>query len=187
MGNVKLLIMLRDPVERAFSHWKMVEARGMYGNTPRYFHAIVMEETTHIRYILNKLNTTRLSLMTNDFQSTNKKNLKELLYENLYEEFEKLHLREYVFRGLYGMMLEQWKRVFPAEQIYIINSEQFFNNMEVELDEVVKFLNLKDRAVDWKKIVNEYASQYQHKYIPNEKGLNSQIKILPETKLLLNE
>ncbi len=53
------------------------------------------------------------------------------------------YYQSYVFRSLYHDQLHRWLRLFPREQLMIIQSEIFFENTAETMNKVVEFLGLK--------------------------------------------
>ena len=70
-----------------------------------------------------------------------------------------------VFEGLYYVHLLNWLCNFPPENILIINSEEFFANSSVILDQVVQFLGLKQlQWHEYEQITNKVYNEgnYSH-------------------------
>lgn len=114
--NVKLIVMLRDPAKRAFSHYKM-ERRNGQDPLSTFEEAIEKEyERTHEETV--KLNN-------NPF------------YKSIpHRKFA------YAARGLYYEQINNWLKYFDKSQFYFIKAEEFYANPQHEFNEVCKFLNL---------------------------------------------
>ena len=52
------------------------------------------------------------------------------------------YFKSYVFRSLYHDQLHRWLRLFPRQQLMIIQSESFFENEAELMNEVTEFLGL---------------------------------------------
>ncbi|MFN2470720.1 MAG: sulfotransferase [Gaiellaceae bacterium] len=114
--RVRLVALLRDPVHRAYSHyWHEVE---------RGFEPLTFEEAI-------EREQERLGLET-----------ERILADPTHESFKHRHY-SYLARGLYADQLEGWKSVFPAEQMLVLSSEEFFADPETSFRRVLNFLELR--------------------------------------------
>ena len=104
--NIKLIVLLRNPVKRAYSHYCMaIEMEGVEGHAQRSFEELVRKD-------LDDLSQVHPNLSADQFQ----------------EYADQLPLQHgchsYVGRGLYCFQLELWLRVFPRSQILILSLDQ---------------------------------------------------------------
>jgi len=113
--NVKLIVILRNPVDRAYSHYQMEFANK---NENFLFEEILKEEPKRLNGEFEKL--------TND--------------EN-YDSLEYPH-RAYLATGHYAEHLKRWFKYFPREQFLIIKNEEFLSDISKGYNEVLDFLNL---------------------------------------------
>ena len=113
--NVKLIVMLRNPVDRAYSYYHM-KVRNGYEQLS-FEEAIDKEEE-------------RLS-----------GRLDEMLQNDKYFSFSRQHY-SYLARGIYVEQLKTWMDIFPKDQFLILNSEDFYRKPEISLDKVFEFLNI---------------------------------------------
>lgn len=111
----KIIILLRDPVDRAYSHYHH-EIR--MGKEDLSFDEAIAAEPSRIAGEVQR------------FQA-----------EPFYEGFNYQHFT-YLERGLYANQISTWLRYFRADQILVLSSEQFFRNPAVEYRRVLKFLDL---------------------------------------------
>ena len=113
--NVKLIAILRNPIDRAYSNWKMETTFG-YENLP--FAEGVKEEENRIGKEIEKI------------------------LEN--ESYWSLPLFRYSYleRGKYAKNLKSWFEIFPKEQILIISSEDFDSKPQETVNNIFQFLNL---------------------------------------------
>jgi hypothetical protein len=111
----KLIVLLRDPVARAHSHYQHEVARG--------FESLSFEEAIDRE-------PERLAEET-----------KRLLAEPLYNSFSHQH-HSYLARGRYVDQLRTWRSLFPAEQLLVLSSEQFFAEPDRAFQRVLDFLEL---------------------------------------------
>jgi hypothetical protein len=114
-GEASLL--LRDPVQRAYSHHQHEVARG--------FETLSFEEA--IRAEPERLAGER----------------ERLLAEPFYHSFAHQH-HSYLARGHYDEQLATWRSLFPDRQILVLSSERFFAEPDRTFRQVLDFLGLPD-------------------------------------------
>lgn len=115
LPDVRILAMLRDPVERAYSAWKHEHARGY--ETEQFERALELEDQ-------------RLAGQ-----------VERMLADPDYQSFSHRH-HAYVRRGQYAEQLSRLGEVFPAGQIHVIESEAFFEQPELTYSGILDFLGL---------------------------------------------
>jgi len=103
LPNVKLIMLLRDPVERAWSHYKYEVAQKCELLS---FEEALDEEERRLRGEESKIKANPL------YKSPN------------------LFCHSYLKKGEYADQLERWYNVFPKEQILILKSEHLFGNYQ---------------------------------------------------------
>ena len=113
---IKLIVMLRNPVDRAYSHFMMQKNRGI---EPLTFEEAMEAESERIADEEKKI--------------INNTNYKSLTHQQ----------RSYIARGKYYSQLKQWLEYFSLDQFLFIKSESFFNDPLKELSRVYSFLNIK--------------------------------------------
>lgn len=114
--EVKLIVMLRDPVARAFSHYQMSVQQGH--ETLSFGEAVAAEP--------ERLQRERDLLGPDDAFSSGPSH----------------RYHSYLLRGHYAEQLERWFTHFPREQFLILSSETFFKNPSETYHDVLGFLNL---------------------------------------------
>jgi hypothetical protein len=120
--DVKLVAMLRDPVERAYSAYKHELARG-FETEPSFLRALELEDE-------------RLE------------GEEERIREDTgYHSFSHRH-HAYARRGQYAEQLERVFAHFPREQLHVVQSESFFARPESEFAALLRFLELKPWTPD---------------------------------------
>jgi len=115
LPDVRILAMLRDPVERAYSAWKHESARGF--ETEPFERALALEDE-------------RLAGEVERIRS-----------EPGYYSFSHRH-HAYARRGQYAEQLKRLQEHLPAHQIHVVESEAFFERPEETYVEVLDFLAL---------------------------------------------
>ena len=117
MPDAKIIVMLRNPVDRAYSHYQH-SVRFKFETLP-FEKAIDQEE--------KRLEGEREKMLKNEISNS-----------VTYEKFS------YLRRGIYVDQLKVWMNQFPREQFLIIKSEDFYQNTPERFGEVLSFLGLND-------------------------------------------
>jgi hypothetical protein len=115
LPGVKLIALLRDPVERAHSHYQHERARG--------FEELSFEEAI-------EREPERLA-----------GELEKMLADPSYNSFSYQH-HTYLARGRYADQLEVWYSLFPKEQILVLRSEDLFADPDRTYREALAFLGV---------------------------------------------
>ncbi len=116
LPEVKLIVLLRDPVTRAYSHYQHNRRKG---REPLSFSDAVEREAERTAGELERL-----------------------LAEPEYLSFAHQHYT-YVERGHYEEQLRRYAEVFPRESLLILKSESFFDHPAVQWERLVRFLELR--------------------------------------------
>lgn len=126
LPNVKIIVMLRNPVDRAYSHYQM-EFNNK--NEDLSFEDAMSEEPNRIKGEIEKLEKN---------PSYNSKNFPH---------------RAYVDSSKYVNQLEKWFEYFPIEQFHFVKTEDFKINPSKIYNETLEFLGLpKHELGEYKKI-----------------------------------
>ena len=120
MPDVRLIVMLRDPAARAYSHHQHEVARG--------FETLPFDDA--LRQEGDRLAGEE----------------KRLCDDPGYYSFNHQHYG-YVARGRYVDQLRRWLALFPQEQILIIDSGDFFAHPEAAYRDALAFLGLRDKPL----------------------------------------
>ena len=116
LPSAKLIVILRNPVERAYSEFHYTVALGL--ELTENFEDVIKSELKRI-------------------EIGNKK--PELKIENTnYKHFTFSHLRD----GLYAQHLERWLKFFSKEQLLVLHTKDLYTNLDQTLAETFEFLNL---------------------------------------------
>lgn len=115
LPHVRIVAMLRDPVERAFSAWKHEHARGFDDET---FERALVRESERTAGEVDKM-----------------------LADPRYESHAHRHY-SYGARSDYVPQLREYYQRFPAEQIHVMYSESFFAEPEAEFKDLTDFLEV---------------------------------------------
>ena len=120
----KVIILLRDPIERFQSNFRM---------RVRFNFTTIREISTLVNKELNNLYTLfrYRKVNMNDLNA----NLNKLLC--LYRP-----TRSYIYEGMYYVHLHNWLCNFPSENILILNTEEFLNKTKIIFSQVLDFVGL---------------------------------------------
>jgi hypothetical protein len=116
LPGTKLVVMLRDPVERAFSAWKHESARGFEHES--FERALELEDERLAGEV---------DRMRGDIR---------------YESVPHRH-HSYRHRGHYAEQLERAFALFPPEQVHVVSSEAYFERPAREYLKLLSFLGLR--------------------------------------------
>jgi hypothetical protein len=117
LPDVKLIVLLRNPVDRAFSHFWHQAKRGFEDLS---FEEAVAAEPARLQGELEKV-----------------------LADERYVSFERHH-HSYLARGRYAEQLEGWMERFPRDRFLVERSEDFFADPSTVYGRVLEFLELPD-------------------------------------------
>jgi hypothetical protein len=139
--RVKLIALLRNPVERAYSqYWIEVKA----GFETLSFEEAIRTEDERIAAELEK--------MQRD----------EHYYSHSFRHFS------YLTRGRYAEQLQNWLRYYPREQMLILKSEDLYSNPEGTLKRTLEFLGVTQVELqeEYKNYRRPSKKGYRNKVVP---------------------
>jgi len=113
--NAKIIVLLRNPIDRAYSHYNVRERRAKENLT---FEQALAAEEQRLR-----------------------PELERMLADEYYYSFA-YQLFSYQWRGHYAEQLEKWFVYFPRNKFLILKSEDMFADPQRTFDEVLAFLGL---------------------------------------------
>lgn len=114
MPHAKLLVLLRNPVDRAYSHYHHQVRLGLETLS---FEDAIEQEAERLVGEFEKI------LADDEYYSFN--------YQNY----------SYLARGMYAAQLERWFKHFPREQFLILSSRDFLQQPAHELQRVLDFID----------------------------------------------
>lgn len=113
--RIKSVMLIRNPVSRAFSHW---QERTLNGVEPLSFSdALAAEEERTVGELERMLSDPEYYSFAHDWYS-------------------------YRARGVYLPQLENWRAVFPDDQLLVLRSEELYTDTQGTFDRVCKFLGI---------------------------------------------
>jgi hypothetical protein len=131
LPHVKLIILLRNPVDRAYSHYQMNRRLGIERAS---FQTAITKEMARLH--------SQHSQSGFDQQP----------------DHEAIAHFSYLARGVYIDQINRWRCYYPEDQVLIIFSEDFFRDPQGNLDKVFQFLNLPSMGLEHLKRFN--AAEY---------------------------
>jgi hypothetical protein len=136
LPKVKLIVILRNPIDRAFSHYQ----DNLKKNQEDYsFEDAIKNEKSRL------------------------KGEKEKMIENPRYNSRNYWLFSYLSKGIYYEQLEQWFKIFPKKQFLILETNQLKSNYQEVLNEVFNFLDIPtiEMGILDKKNVGKYEKMNQ--------------------------
>jgi hypothetical protein len=118
LPDARIIALLRDPVQRALSHYNHNLRLGIESRT--FEDALEQEAKT--------IGPDLLQLMSNPSAPIGRNLLKY----------------SYIERGRYGHQLERWMRVFDRRQFLILKSDDLFHNTDETYQRILAFLRLRE-------------------------------------------
>lgn len=115
LPQVKLIALLRNPVDRAYSHYHHEVRKG--------FESLSFEDAIEREQERLRIETVKM------------------LEDENYYSFNHRHY-SYLSRGIYVDQLRVWMRFFSREQILILKSEDFYEHPPSVIKRIVEFLRL---------------------------------------------
>ncbi|HEX5003127.1 MAG TPA: sulfotransferase domain-containing protein [Bacteroidia bacterium] len=125
--DVKLIALLRNPIDRALSNYQHMVRLGI--ETQSLEKALELEES-------------RIAGERD-----------KLIQDPCYYSYNHHHF-SYINRGIYHKELEPWFDIFPREQLLINSSEQFYEEPDKVFSSVVRFIGLNDWSPEQFKAFN---------------------------------
>jgi len=122
--NIKLIVVLRNPVDRTYSHYHLSKQ----SNENREFRKVIEED-------MENISTWNIDQKNDDYFSNQVQNSK-------------------IARGFYHEQLVPWYDIFSKEQIMIIPSEKLASETQHTLKDVFEFLGLPEYNIKNTKKVN---------------------------------
>jgi hypothetical protein len=116
LPDVRLIVLVRNPVDRAYSHFHLMKRKGL--EKLSFAKAVAAEER-------------RLA------------GVEERLREEPAFRSKAHRHHSYLARGLYAEQLERWFAVFPRERFLILRAEDFFADTAEVYSDVLDFLELR--------------------------------------------
>jgi len=156
--NVKLIVLLRNPIDRAYSHYQHSVLSGVE-KLP--FEQAIKKESERISKSFEELKNDNNSY--NDNFASYYMKLMTFKIKN-YFSFSYLH------SGKYYEHLKNWMEIFPKKQFLIIKSEDFYDHPKNIFKRVQDFLDLPNYEL------RNYKRHWEIKYNPMNDNLRKTLK-----------
>jgi hypothetical protein len=151
LPGLKIFALLRNPVDRAYSHFMMSKMAGLENECT--FEEIIRREMDEIPELLAAHERGFLSTGSDSkpcYSTIDGTPIQVAKHEQGWPErwlrgdldLRDFYYQSYVFRSLYHDQLHRWIRLFPRRQLMIIQSESFFENKAETMNAVAEFLGL---------------------------------------------
>jgi hypothetical protein len=142
-NKVKLVVLLREPIERAYSAWHMYQRFNHWGNEQKHqflknreFSNRCEQDQKNAEYFLKLLWAKKFP----SFESMVEEDLRNIQFENI--SFIGL-----VNRGLYIQQILNYLKYFKRNQIYILSSAALLADKQLQLQRIFNFLEIEQP--DW--------------------------------------
>ena len=136
--NIKLIVVLRNPVTRAISEYVQGQWRKKRFIDSSNFPNTI---TNHSKPITSTLSSS--SSLSGITKLTDSQRFEQMLYDKRYKNHTIKSNWAVVRNGIYIQHLKQWLKFFPRENFLFINGEKLIQEPSVELNKLQLFLNLK--------------------------------------------
>lgn len=127
LPNIKLVLLLRNPIARAFSHYQ--------GNLRKGHEELSFEEAI-------------------EREQGRLEGEKEAIIADQHYPMYKYLVYSYLARGIYIEQIKNWFNSFPREQILILKSEELYNAPQEVYSRVLAYLGLPDLKLENFEIFN---------------------------------
>ncbi|MEM8586117.1 MAG: sulfotransferase domain-containing protein, partial [Bacteroidota bacterium] len=131
LPDVKMILLLRDPIDRAFSNYKMNVELG-------WDDAETFEDAATRELAFN---------LPDEYSDRDGSEIYSKAYHN----------HAYLHQGLYGLHLQRWFKLFPRQQFLILDSSDFFSNPTISLEKCYQFLGVPNETPQDLRIKNKGA------------------------------
>lgn len=179
LPQIRLIVMLRNPIDRAYSHFTMSQRSGL--EKEQSFDAIVRREIEQAPALLDAHRrgfqhpSCSLPPCCQDAQgqdlsfSVHNRNWTQRPLK-LDIDLQSFYYTSYVFRSIYCDQVQRWLQLYPREQILFIQSEKFFRDPAKYMARSAQFLGLQahDFAGD-EELQRHYAGSAEGDWAPPEK------------------
>lgn len=159
--GMKLIFCFRNPVDRAFSSWRMQQGRGT--ETKSFREALAINQA--------QMAAGNVSLEGEEGEIRWKKSHEK-------HEDDSTRLRTYIQGGMYAAMLESYQKRFPENQIKIIFSEDLIQAPDDTMKGLFQFLGVEESfIIPNKEVVNFHYSRSVNKFANKIFGVKGAQKI----------
>ncbi|WP_081210032.1 sulfotransferase family protein [Salegentibacter sediminis] len=151
--EAKIIILLRNPISRAFSHYNMFKN-------------------------IHSLPEDKKEILIRKFNKSDGKSMIPLINNEYFPDFMDLIKQEvenvnslepsFIRRGYYYEQIKRYIDLFPNEQILILESSTLRENKKATLTNICSFLNISLKFLDHQEYENKHVGKYSEKMRPEE-------------------
>ena len=142
LPNVKLIVLLRNPVDRAFSHYWLLSR--VNKETLSFEEAIKREQA--------KIGSERERILVEANRASQE-----------YRQFS------YLTQGMYVDQLQHWMKYYPREQFLVLKSEDMYSNPAETIQQTLAFLGLPNLEIQANKEYKQYRLPQKAGYLNQER------------------
>lgn len=142
LPNVKLIVLLRNPVDRAFSHYWLLSRVNK--------EALSFEEAIKREQAL--MGPAREKILAEAKRAS-----------------QEYRLFSYLTRGMYAEQLQHWMKYYPREQFLILKSEDMYSNPAETIQQTLAFLGLPNLEIQANKEYKQYRLPQKAGYLNKER------------------
>ena len=170
--KAKVVVLLRDPLERFQSSFRLSVRQHQRG----------YDEQTHISDVVNDQIRKFYLRIVPSSEKTSMDNLSNHPNEIAWLR-DDVADRNMVYAGLYYVHLHHWLCNFPAENIIILNTEQFLDNSVRSLAEVMEFVGLRplddDKMQQMTSVLHNYGGRLEDEPSFRKLSASDRKKLIP--------
>ncbi|HRN40607.1 MAG TPA: sulfotransferase [Vicingus sp.] len=155
--NAKIIVMMRNPIDRAFSAWNMYKQMNLLSDDEK--------ESLIRKFILGQTDEEKDKFVAM-INLTVFPTFEEMVEQELHDI--KNNIQPYpgiLKRGIYHEQIEKYHALFSHNQFFYICSEEFKKNKTGILIELFDFLSL-ENVVSTEKLEDKHKREYQNKMSP---------------------
>jgi hypothetical protein len=161
--QLRLIVLLRNPVERAYSQWNMY--RVLLEERPNNLYLLTRESDMAVRKWFDEILSKR---MIPPFDQEVRKEIEQFIGNDSIPE------PSYVRRGIYCEQLHRFLRYFKREQILIIESKHLKTDPGPVLSRIIQFLDLPEFQWQENRLGLRHVRQYKEPMPGNTRELLSE-------------
>lgn len=159
--NAKIIICLRDPISRAYSHWNMYKNFSESSNEVKmrlynnYFQYSDFPEKLWMKIRNNEWS---------NFRDCCEEDIESYYKNSLEPEFS------LVRRGIYYNQIKRYLDLFNKDQVLILNSQLLYEETLATLKNVYKFLGLKFSENNFSDLTPQHMRKYNERILDNDRN-----------------
>lgn len=123
LPNVKLIVVLRNPIDRAFSHFNFVQKYNS-GEQKITFEKAINKEGVRMDLAFKNMN------------------------KDGYNSARDISNFGYVYKGKYVLHIKEWLKYYNLDNIYFVDFEELKNNPKIVTQNIYSFLNIDNQFVN---------------------------------------